>query len=509
VRKLIVLVSGLMLCASLFAVINITKTRVEVNGTLYECKGDTDLFEARDLGNISSLTLNGALTNSGTSGASIAYMYYRLNGVDWLTLGLDNKTTASTPPAERGSIDPESEGNNIAINSLMKTLSDIDSFTRSTDLNVDLSGLTNGVTYDFEVFHKILGVTEPVDTSVSVYTATFTKIADIGFTDGSGFTPSVTLGNTSELIGLFQLDADISGASLTGVSIDLEGTRTGFSNFKLWASDDNKLDIGVDEYIRTVEVDPGASPAVYSSFSISIPTEGVYLLLTADVDLEATGNIQGVISEVADLSVSNGEINGTISSAVMSNGGAEIPTPIELVSFTAEADQGNVQLAWTTASETENSHFLVYRDGEVIATIGGHGTTTEPHSYNYTDTRVRAGNHSYAIADVTLGGLETVHAPAMIEIREEIELNDFVLGKAYPNPFNPCVTINFQLSTFNEITAVIYNTSGELIKELIKSEMTPGSYDLTWDASGMPSGVYIVKMIVGNVVQSQKIVLMK
>jgi Secretion system C-terminal sorting domain len=188
------------------------------------------------------------------------------------------------------------------------------------------------------------------------------------------------------------------------------------------------------------------------------------------------------------------------------------PLAISLASFVAHANKGKVELAWTTATETENDHFNVYRDGEVIASIAGNGTCTGPHDYTYTDAAVEAGKvYEYKISDVSWGGLETVHAPVNVEIEESRELNveEFVMNMAYPNPFNPSIKINYQLSTVNRVTAAIYNTNGELIKELISAEMTPGSYDLTWDASGMPSGVYIVKMVAQNTVQTQKVVLMK
>ncbi|MCK4812539.1 MAG: hypothetical protein KAT14_01230, partial [Candidatus Marinimicrobia bacterium] len=66
--------------------------------------------------------------------------------------------------------------------------------------------------------------------------------------------------------------------------------------------------------------------------------------------------------------------------------GAEPASSITLNFLHAEATNGIVELTWETASETENAHFLVYRDGDVIAQITGAGTTTEPHNYNYTDT---------------------------------------------------------------------------------------------------------------------------
>ena len=74
---------------------------------------------------------------------------------------------------------------------------------------------------------------------------------------------------------------------------------------------------------------------------------------------------------------------------------------------------------------------------------------------------------------------------------------------------NPSITINYQLSTINKVRASVYDTNGNQVEELLNTEMNAGIHTLTWNVNGMPSGVYIVTMVVGNTVQSQKIVLMK
>ena len=188
---------------------------------------------------------------------------------------------------------------------------------------------------------------------------------------------------------------------------------------------------------------------------------------------------------------------------------SEVSLPIELARFGANAVKGKVELAWVTESETENSHFLVYRNGEVIGRVDGAGTTTEQHSYTYLDTRVTAGIHSYAIADVTYGGVEELHDAVVVEVGADIAEADFVLNKAYPNPFNPRVTLSMEYGVGSNSVVNIYNTQGTLVENLVNGFVEAGTYDITWDARNMPSGVYIVKMVAGNVMQSQKIVLMK
>ncbi len=60
----------------------------------------------------------------------------------------------------------------------------------------------------------------------------------ITFTDGSSYTPTVTPGSSDQVLGRLQLSADVTGASATGLSIQLNGSRIGLLNLKLWASAD-------------------------------------------------------------------------------------------------------------------------------------------------------------------------------------------------------------------------------------------------------------------------------
>ncbi|MEA2077167.1 MAG: T9SS type A sorting domain-containing protein [Candidatus Marinimicrobia bacterium] len=188
---------------------------------------------------------------------------------------------------------------------------------------------------------------------------------------------------------------------------------------------------------------------------------------------------------------------------------AEVPLPITLTSFVANTNKGSVELVWETATETENSHFLIYRDDAVIGQVEGNGTCTDPHDYTFVDDKVKPGIHEYAISDVTYGGEEVLHEAVSVEVGADIAEVDFVMNAAYPNPFNPTTVISMHYAVGSNAIVNIYNTQGVLVEELVNDFVEAGNYELTWDASGMPSGVYIVKMHAGNVMQSQKIVLMK
>ena len=188
---------------------------------------------------------------------------------------------------------------------------------------------------------------------------------------------------------------------------------------------------------------------------------------------------------------------------------SEMALPITLSFFNVEAVNGKVELNWRTATETENSYFAIYRDGEIIAQVVGAGTTTEPHNYSFTDDKVLPSVHEYAIADVTYGGVEVLHEAISVAVSASLAEANFVMNKAYPNPFNPRTAISMHYAVGSDAVVNIYNTQGVLVDQLINDFIVAGDHEITWDASGMPSGVYLVTMQAENTVQSQKIVLMK
>ncbi len=85
------------------------------------------------------------------------------------------------------------------------------------------------------------------------------------------------------------------------------------------------------------------------------------------------------------------------------------------------------------------------------------------------------------------------------------------LYPAYPNPFNPVATIQFDIAE-NRLTnnaLNIYDITGKLVAELINKEYNAGTYKVTWDASSFASGVYFTELISGSERQTQKIILLK
>ena len=85
----------------------------------------------------------------------------------------------------------------------------------------------------------------------------------------------------------------------------------------------------------------------------------------------------------------------------------------------------------------------------------------------------------------------------------------FSLDRAYPNPFNPTTTLSFAIPIDSEVFLSVYNLQGREVSTLIDANMDAGYHSIVWDANSYASGVYFVKMVAGEFVNTQKLMLIK
>ena len=85
----------------------------------------------------------------------------------------------------------------------------------------------------------------------------------------------------------------------------------------------------------------------------------------------------------------------------------------------------------------------------------------------------------------------------------------FVLKQNYPNPFNPTTTIKYQIPKFSFVNLKVYDVLGNEIAILVNEEKAVGTYELTWYAENLPSGVYFYQLKAGNFTLAKKLILMK
>jgi hypothetical protein len=96
-----------------------------------------------------------------------------------------------------------------------------------------------------------------------------------------------------------------------------------------------------------------------------------------------------------------------------------------------------------------------------------------------------------------------------IDVNITIIPKSFELGDAFPNPFNPVTSLSFSLPESQDIILKVYNLQGRTIETLVNGNMEAGYHSVVWDANSYASGVYFVKMVAGDYVNTQKLMLLK
>ncbi len=141
-------------------------------------------------------------------------------------------------------------------------------------------------------------------------------------------------------------------------------------------------------------------------------------------------------------------------------------------------------------TSTEQNPIYTYESADtfnVSLTVVGH---------SYSDTKTR---EDYII----------ITNPNFITEQTSDNLKSFMLFQNFPNPFNQTTTIDFTLPYESNLDLSIYNVSGRLVETLINENRMAGYYSVKWDASELPSGVYVYKIKTNSYSEVRKCLLIK
>lgn len=98
--------------------------------------------------------------------------------------------------------------------------------------------------------------------------------------------------------------------------------------------------------------------------------------------------------------------------------------------------------------------------------------------------------------------------PVSVE-NEGQHVSEYALTQNYPNPFNPSTQIKFALKESGFVTLKVYDALGKEVATLVKGDYASGSYNVSFDASGLSSGIYFYRLETGSFVQTNKMMLLK
>jgi len=186
--------------------------------------------------------------------------------------------------------------------------------------------------------------------------------------------------------------------------------------------------------------------------------------------------------------------------------------PVELASFEGEMRNGQIDLAWTTVTEDNNSGFSIEisQDGSPFRTIGwvnGAGTTTEEQNYNYSFDVTTFSPLNVRLKQVDFDGKSSYSSTLLVS--SDIP-DSYILGAVYPNPFNPQASIQLSLKSSEIVTANLYDSMGRLVGNLMNGLVSANQpIEIKVDGSSIPSGTYLVKVTGESFTATRSLTLMK
>ena len=183
--------------------------------------------------------------------------------------------------------------------------------------------------------------------------------------------------------------------------------------------------------------------------------------------------------------------------------GSNNPLPVELTYFRAEADGNRVTLNWQTASETNNSHFLIQRrtDKGGFENVGrkeGFGTSYEAHTYRFQDRVSAQGTVYYRLKQVDFdGSFEYSDIKAVKGNNTQKALALSITG-IYPNPFIGQLRMQVSSADDQAITLQLRSVAGNLHQQKRLSGARTEN-EVTWRGlANLPSGTYILTAQTNN-----------
>ncbi|MEQ9089548.1 MAG: T9SS type A sorting domain-containing protein [Balneola sp.] len=104
----------------------------------------------------------------------------------------------------------------------------------------------------------------------------------------------------------------------------------------------------------------------------------------------------------------------------------------------------------------------------------------------------------------------TIAPGTSVGIDDEVDApTEFALGQNYPNPFNPTTNINYSVGEAGPVNITVYNVMGQKVAELLNTTKNAGSYQLTWNATGVASGIYYYRLTAPGQVLTRQMTLIK
>ena len=114
------------------------------------------------------------------------------------------------------------------------------------------------------------------------------------------------------------------------------------------------------------------------------------------------------------------------------------------------------------------------------------------------------------LAVEVISGRITVDPRVATDVQSASEVPvSYALGQNYPNPFNPSTEIGFTLKEGGRVQLLVYDVAGREVARLVDQPLSAGRHAVQWDASRLPSGLYLYRLTAGSFTETRAMVLLK
>lgn len=202
---------------------------------------------------------------------------------------------------------------------------------------------------------------------------------------------------------------------------------------------------------------------------------------------------------------------GSIIDFIDRNSGSIVP--VELLSFEVSEINHSAQLTWETASEFNSSLFSIERklkDGisgySTIGSITTVGNSMTGSTYSYLDKTVSSGStYVYRLR------LEDLDGSYSYSPERELILSDvsYTILEVVPNPVTDYLHIKFNLTSSSPVRISLVDMLGEEVCVIKDTDLSNGTYDISYEVSNLTSGFYNVIINIGGTIKTEKISIVK
>ncbi|MBN4056313.1 S8 family serine peptidase [Rhodothermus sp. AH-315-K08] len=174
-------------------------------------------------------------------------------------------------------------------------------------------------------------------------------------------------------------------------------------------------------------------------------------------------------------------------------------------SVTNAGSIGENPALWWDGTEGVLTNYIVYRQNPGSSTWVQIGTTT---STDYVDTSLvmeaKTGSNTYyfRVTAEDFGGTETapsnqdgIFADVSWKRGDDVVAHRFALDVNYPNPFNPSTTFRYSIPGQTRVTLTVFDMLGREVARPVDEVQEQGAHSLTFDASELPTGMYLYKLV--------------